>query len=246
MPLREKIAATRSPAWTGTLSRRRDPHGVACGRTGETMDEPATTRASLLELLRDAPEDGAAWQEFVRIYAPPVLAWCHARGLQHADAEDVAQTVLVRFWRHAERFHYDPSRRFRHYLKRIVATTLADWHAEAPRLRLQSDADALAAAVASTPARDELADRLEAAFDLERLRVAMRDVERRVHPRTWQAFQLLALDHRPGRDVAALLGMEVNTAYAARSKVLRLIRETVAALAGEAAPEPGRPDPGNP
>jgi len=246
MPFREKIGRVRMLAGIGILLRRRDPHCVACGRAGETMDEPATTRASLLELLRSAPEDGAAWQEFVRIYAPPVLAWCHARGLQHADAEDVAQTVLVRFWRHAERFHYDPSRRFRHYLKRIVATTLADWHAAAPGLRLQSDADALAAAVASAPAREDLAHRLEAAFDLERVSVAMRDVERRVHPRTWQAFQLLALEHRPGRDVAALLGMEVNTVYAARSKVLRLIRETVAALAGEAAPEPWRPDPGNP
>ncbi len=53
----------------------------------------------------------------------------------------------------------------------------------------------------------------------------MREVETRVQPHTWQAFRLLAIEGRPGSEVAALLGMEISTAYyVARSKVQRMIR----------------------
>jgi len=199
------------------------------------MDDPRTTRASLLHALRESPGDEAAWAEFVRVYAPAVLGWCRARGLQETDAEDAAQTVLVRFWRQAVRFDYDPSRKFRHYLKRIVTTVLADWHTAAPSERRQSDHDGFAAALATAPARDELVTRMEEAFDGELMRLAMEQVASRVQPHTWEAFRLLALEHLTGREVATRLGMEVNTAYVARSKVLRLIREEVAHLRSEQA-----------
>jgi hypothetical protein len=55
----------------------------------------------------------------------------------------------------------------------------------------------------------------------------MREVEGRVQPRTWRAFHMLAFEHRSGADVAAELGMAVNTAYVARKKVQRMIREVI-------------------
>jgi RNA polymerase sigma-70 factor (ECF subfamily) len=194
------------------------------------MDDPCTTRASLLHALTNHPGDDHAWDEFVRIYSSAILGWCRARGLQAADAEDVAQTVLVRFWRQSARFDYDPARRFRHYLKRIVTTALADWHADAPDTALQSDSEAVAAVVSSVPAREELIARIEQAYDGERLRIVMAEVEGRVQPHTWEAFRLLALEHLSGRAVADRLGIEINTAYRARSKVLRMIRAALAQI----------------
>lgn len=191
------------------------------------MDDPCTTRASLLRALNGESSADQAWDEFVRIYSPAVLGWCRSRGLQPADAEDVAQTVLVRFWRQSTRFQYDPSRRFRRYLKRIVSTALADWHSDAPPTSLASDSDAVGAVVTSAAAREDLITRIEQAFDGERLRLAMAEVEKRVQPHTWQAFRLLALEHLSGRDVAERLGIEINTAYGARSKVLRMIRDVL-------------------
>ena len=38
---------------------------------------------------------------------------------------------------------------------------------------------------------------------------------------------MLALEHRPGREVADQLGMAINTVFVARKKVQRLIRETI-------------------
>ena len=64
----------------------------------------------------------------------------------------------------------------------------------------------------------------------------MAEVKTRVRPHTWQAFELLALEHRSGADVAATLNIEINTAYVARRKVQRMIREIVDQLEGPLAP----------
>ena len=52
------------------------------------------TRASLILRLPDAT-DVEAWDEFVEIYRPLVYRVARGRGFQDADANDVAQEVLV-------------------------------------------------------------------------------------------------------------------------------------------------------
>ena len=52
------------------------------------------TRLSLLAKLND-PASEEAWAEFASIYQPLVYRVARAKGLQHADAEDMAQQVLA-------------------------------------------------------------------------------------------------------------------------------------------------------
>ena len=52
------------------------------------------TRPSLLVRVRD-PADRAAWQEFVEIYRPVILRIARQKGMQAADAEDVAAEVVL-------------------------------------------------------------------------------------------------------------------------------------------------------
>lgn len=186
------------------------------------MNGAATTRLSLLDVLRTDPSDEAAWGEFVRIYGQPIMRWCRVRGLQHDDAIDVTQDVLVRFWRAAKQFHYDPRGRFRSYLEQVARSALVRWAEQRRTLPRIADRSSLAEA----PAREDLLARLADACDAERLAIAMETVERRVKPHTWQAFRLLALENRSGAEVAAALDMEANAAYVARWKVQRMIRET--------------------
>jgi DNA-directed RNA polymerase specialized sigma24 family protein len=90
------------------------------------MNSTLLTRGSLLARLHEEPNNAEAWGEFVRIYGTHVIGWCLAHGLQDADACDVSQEVLVRFWKQAAKFRYDPSQRFLAYLRRIVVSALAD------------------------------------------------------------------------------------------------------------------------
>lgn len=193
------------------------------------MTGPTTTRVSLMARLHGAAYDPGVWQDFVRIYGPHVIQWCRGHGLQEADAHDVAQNVLLRFWRQAQGFHYDPERSLRGYLRRMVFTAVADWAAELAHARRRGDAR-LSMFLDSLPAREELSSRIEEAYDTELLAIAMREVEERVQPHTWQAFRLLALEQRSGAEVAVQLGIQQNTAYVARKKVQRMIRETIARL----------------
>jgi RNA polymerase sigma-70 factor (ECF subfamily) len=78
------------------------------------------TSTTLLERLRQAPADQAAWAEFVGRYGHRIHGWCRQWGLQEADAQDVTQTVLLKLLRTMQTFRYDPAQRFRAWLKTVT------------------------------------------------------------------------------------------------------------------------------
>ena len=58
------------------------------------MDNFPETSESLILRLNNQ-QDVAAWNEFLAIYRPVVLRMALRRGLQHADADDLAQRVFL-------------------------------------------------------------------------------------------------------------------------------------------------------
>ena len=88
------------------------------------MDSTPDTRASLLIRVRD-PADQAAWHEFVEIYRPLILRLARQKGMQDADADDVAQVVLVAVARAVEQREHDPKRaKFRTWLNRVAQNAI--------------------------------------------------------------------------------------------------------------------------
>ena len=79
---------------------------------------------------------------------------------------------------------------------------------------------------------------VEAESDWALLDRAMNRVRRRVQPKTWEAFRLLALEGRSGAEVAEQLGMTIGTVFMARSNVQKLMKEEVRRLS----PPEGPPD----
>src|SRR6266480_7156597 len=78
------------------------------------------TRASLILRLADA-RDVQAWDEFTRIYQPVVYRLGRARGLQHADAEELVQEAMLAVARAVHAWVPDRRRgRFRDWLRRIA------------------------------------------------------------------------------------------------------------------------------
>ena len=75
------------------------------------------TRASLL-LKMQVGVDNVAWQEFVSTYRPIIYRLARKRGLQDADAQDLAQQVLISIAGSIERWKKNnESVRFRHWLR---------------------------------------------------------------------------------------------------------------------------------
>jgi RNA polymerase sigma-70 factor (ECF subfamily) len=190
------------------------------------------TSETLLGRLRQTPADQSAWEEFVARYGQRLEGWCRQWGLQDADAQDVAQTVLLKLLRAMQLFRYDPSQKFRGWLKTVTHHAWQDLARS--RKAVGAGGDAAEEPLQSLAARDDLATRLEAAYEKELFDQALERVRPRVQPQTWDAFRLTALDGLSGADAAARLGLPVTSVYKAKSNVQKLLEAEVRYLEGEA------------
>jgi RNA polymerase sigma-70 factor (ECF subfamily) len=188
-----------------------------------------TTRVTLLTLLRQDPSDQAGWDEFVERYGRHIYRWCRQWKLQDADAEDVTQDILVKLTQKLRAFTYDPSRSFRGWLKTVAHHAWRDFEdsRHARRARGNRQVHDL---ILTLEAREDLAKKLEEAFDLELLEVAKLRVRLRVAPQTWEAFRLMALEGLPVAEVAVRVHLQVAMVYVAKSKVQKMLQEEIGKL----------------
>jgi RNA polymerase sigma-70 factor (ECF subfamily) len=188
------------------------------------------TSQTLLGRLSRIPVDEAAWAEFAQRYGARIYSWCRGRRLQEADAEDVTQQVLMKLAQRLQTFTYDPSRRFRAWLQTVALNAWRDFIDSRHHRDAATGDSRVLDMLESVQARDELLADLDAEFERELLDEAMARVKARVQPHTWEAFRMLALENRSGAEVATRLSMKVATAFVARSKVQKMLKEELARL----------------
>jgi len=188
-----------------------------------------TTHMTLLNQLRRDPSDQAGWDEFVERYGRHIYRWCRQWKLQDADAEDLTQDILVKLTQKLRAFAYDPSRSFRGWLKTVAHHTWRDFADRRHTQRAAGDSQ-VQELMLTLEAREDLAQKLEQAFDLELLEVAKVRVRLRVAPHTWEAFRLLAVEGLPVAEVAARVQLQVAMVYVAKSKVQKMLQEEIGKL----------------
>lgn len=185
------------------------------------------TRISLILRLA-TPGDVDAWQEFTAVYGPTLYQLARRRGLQPADAEDLAQEVLFAVARSVQRFQPDASRaKFRTWLSRIARNRLVDFIDRAIKLPLTQAASDSCFGAVHEPAADEPFDTAyrQAVFQLAAERVRQRT--NRLH---WQAFAETTLQQQPMAQVADALKMRLGTLYVTRCRILKLLKEEVQSI----------------
>jgi RNA polymerase sigma-70 factor (ECF subfamily) len=189
-------------------------------------DSELHTRASLLARLRDAG-DHTSWQTFVDVYGPVLYRYARRRGLQDADASDVAQEVLAEVARCIRAFEYQPERgRFRDWLGTVLRRRLARFWERQKRGGGAAGAEVLDDLAA--PQRDaEWTDE----FNGHVLRVALERIRPHFEEATWEVFERAWLRSRPAAETAAELGLSIDVVYKAKSRVLKRLEEEVRLLA---------------
>lgn len=184
-----------------------------------------TTSASLLQRLRD-PAERHAWERFVKLYTPLLLAWAHRAGLQGQDAADLVQDVFLVLVKKLPTFEYDASKGFRAWLRTV---TLNKW-------RDRGRQQAIRPAVADPAQFDELAEPQrddpfsEVEYHRQLLRAALELLRPEFQETTWRAFLEHGLAGRPAQEVAAELTMKIGAVYAAKFRVLARLRQELAEL----------------
>lgn len=186
-----------------------------------------TTQLSLIRRLQN-PDDREAWQVFVEIYFPAIFHSLRVKGLQHADAEDVAQQVLWSVSRSLSKQPYDPNRaKFRTWLETLIRNAAINALSRVPRDRgLGGDGswDEL-------PARSDSDEQLLLdEYRKQLFRVAAQQVSAEFGDDTWQAFWRTAVLQQSVDSVANDLGKQTGSIYAARSRVIKRIRQEIEAM----------------
>jgi RNA polymerase sigma factor (sigma-70 family) len=192
------------------------------------MDESTSTRPSLLIRLRD-PGDERAWSEFMEIYGPLVYQLAKRRGLQEADAQDLAQEVFRAVARAIERYDPDPARgSFRGWLSRIANNLIINLlSAQRRHPRGTGDTD-MQRMMENQP---DAAAEESALFEIEYRRRLLTWAAERVRGAfshvTWQAFWQTGVEGRSPQEVADALGMSIGTVYQYKSRVVARIRREI-------------------
>ncbi|MBL9138445.1 MAG: sigma-70 family RNA polymerase sigma factor [Verrucomicrobiales bacterium] len=188
------------------------------------MTPAQPTRPSLLVAIRD-PGNDHAWSEFIQLYTPLVFGHCRRRGLQEADAADVAQEVMRAVAQSIRRFEYDRIKgSFRSWLLTVTRSKLANFFARESR-KPQVASDTQLTEWAADPPTPEEQGEWEQEYRQRLFDWAAEIVQAEFQPSSWQAFWRTAVDHQPVAHVAADLGLTAGAVYIARSRIIARIRE---------------------
>jgi RNA polymerase sigma-70 factor (ECF subfamily) len=186
-----------------------------------------TTKVTLLARIRDSGDE-AAWRAFVNLYTPVILGYCRKRGLQHADAQDIAQEVFSRVSRAIRNFEYDPERGpFRRWLGLITHQQMLRYRQRQARI-----------GQASWSGCDSVSDIFEGeaegawieAFNAHIYASALEGVRPEFDAEAWRAFRRVwDGDERPG-DVARDMQKEPQWIYQVKHQIVARLKEEIERL----------------
>ena len=201
------------------------------------MSDWPETRESLILRVKD-PQDQLAWCELIAVYRPVVCRMARARGLQHADAEDLAQNVFASVAKAIESWQpTDGGPRFRNWLARISRNAILN-----ALTRVRPDAAAGRSSVARTlgeiPANSleaidkdlELDRQLQRESRLEAIRWAAGEIHSEFTETTWLIFHATAMGGRPAAEVATTYKRSIGAVYAARCRVATRLKQKLEGL----------------
>ena len=183
------------------------------------------TRQSLLENLK-SPQADESWIEFAAIYRPLIFRVAVAKGLQHADADDLTQEVMATVEKSLD--SYEPSRgSFRSWLYQVTRNLVVN-HLTRRRGPVGTGDSHVARFLAEHPdAGNETATLFRLEYRRIRFQEAAAVARNEFHDSTWNAFWMTAVGLQSIQSVAAQLGRSEGAVRVARCRVLNRIREIV-------------------
>src|ERR1700734_587335 len=181
------------------------------------LRDGGTTSPALLKRLVDWRDD-AAWREIFEQYRPLIQVWCRRMRLDADTTEELCQRIWIKLAHRMSSFQYDPSRKFRGWLRRVCHSRAVELFRErrADPIRLLADEPLnTSGQFVEAGAVDEDEDREPASRRPELLRLGARvhdSVKCRGEPQTWEAFWSVAVEGRTIRETADILKMSYAAA----------------------------------
>ena len=186
------------------------------------------TRDSLLVRLSD-PMDRVAWEQFCEIYRPVVYRIARARGVQDADAQDIAQRVLMSVADAISSWKRQEGTGFRNWLRRVAKNETLKFLTRRPQ-DIAPGGSSVIEGIRNAKVESEIEQSIELEYRRQLIRRAATMVRERAEESTWMAFSMTMVDGISIEAAARELSTSVGAVYAARSRIVRRIREMVRQL----------------
>lgn len=191
------------------------------------MNDFPDTSASLIASIRDSG-NADAWRDFERVYRPVIFRIARAKGLQYADAFDLTQQVLVSVSAAIDRYQVrEGGPPFRNWLSRITRNAILKAVTRKPRDQASGGTEVLDLLSDIEAGDEETKALIQLEYRREIFKCASEQVRDEVQPATWLAFELSLIQGRSMEHVAKQLNLSVGNVYAARSRVMKKLKETV-------------------
>lgn len=202
-------------------------------QAGTAVSDPGPpTSPTLLSRLR-VWDDTTAWNLFSEQYGKLLRQWGHSKLKDADEVEEVRQLVLWEAARRLVGFQYNRRQSFRGWLRTLFQSRLLDFLKQ-KRRRTQRERDFAIVQRPSLEMSSGLSEstettnpqrRVERARQQSRIDAAMLSVRERVTDKTWTIFWEIAVENQPIASVAAQHEMKYASAFAAFSRVSRMLRE---------------------
>ncbi len=194
------------------------------------MAEFPETRDSLIVQVKDS-SNRTAWEAFAQIYRPIIYRIARTRGMQDADAQDLAQQVLMAVGSAIGRWEKnDEETRFRNWLSRITKNAIVKALSRPPRELAIGGSHLLGDLKEFGEDEPETVELIALEYRRALYLRASAIVRVDVRSETWQAFEMTVLEAASIDDAARRLKKSKGTIYAARSRVMRRLREAICEL----------------
>lgn len=190
------------------------------------MSDFPTTQINLLMQVRDRG-DQQAWIDFVTLYRPAIYRFARRRGLQEADAQDLAQTVLGAMADRIGDWKPDADRAsFRTWLSRVAQNQAVTMYRQRRADVAKGGSSVINLLALQADQRDDAAELLSQ-YRREVFRMAAREVRQQVEETSWQAFWMTSVEQTPVAETAQSLGLSPGAVYTARSRIVRRLQAAV-------------------
>jgi|JI9StandDraft_1071089.scaffolds.fasta_scaffold00073_39 RNA polymerase sigma-70 factor (ECF subfamily) len=191
------------------------------------MHQWPETNESLILRVKD-PADAASWSVFLAIYRPVVVRMACGQGLQHADAEDLAQQVFLSVSKAIAAWEPDANQPpFRVWLARITRNAIVNKLTRQKPDTPGGSTSALNLLHELPQRKDETAQQLIEESRREAMRWAADEIRSEFTEVTWAMFWLTAIEGVSVAEVAHQQNKSPGAVYMARFKVMQRLKEKV-------------------
>ena len=163
------------------------------------------------------------------MYDPFIYRQARRYGLQHADARESVQEVLIAVSKAVRKFEVSPDRgRFRTWLYAVGRNVCLRYLSRLRSRELSGENTELTAMLAAVPSPESLGSP-ELGIELQRhIFISMsQQIRSEFQSNTWTAFWQTAVENHSIQVVADGLKMSVGSVYVARSRVMARLKQRV-------------------